>query len=360
MDLDGVKKLLGPVMAKARAYRTKGTDLPTAVASGDHSPEPFGPFKLISGEPGGAGPQLRADNFSRHDVAKLLLDVMPDMARSLIGIFRSAQTMSHNPAKPMRHISPATLREAERKAKAWGADLIGYTEIDPDDVFAGRRVLDKNVIVLAMEMDQVHMSRAPHLDAFGEVHHVYADLGLAAFKVAKFLRRRGFAAEAGPALGGDAVYPPLAQRAGIGWVGHNGILLTERFGPRVRLAVVYCSIDNLPFFDANDRRLAWMRSFCDMCKACVRRCPPRALMDEPTERANGALTYVDNEKCFPFFEANYGCGVCIKVCPFSHIDADRLRHAYEHHRHDAAQKQHLETLMHTPELVKLGKGPKRG
>ena len=315
----------------AARWRRAGTDRPSAVSATEHSrPQHAGLGGMFLGRmDANTRPPMPEDPRER---LRFLTEVVPNMARSMIGISRSAWVMRRNPTTPRRELSTTELAEVEQVARRWGVDLLGYTRLDPDHVFTGRRVLDRNVIVLAMEMDREDLAKSPHFDAESEVHWVYADLGLAAFKVAKRLRRLGVAAEAGTALGGDTSYPPIAEAAGIGRVGRNGLLLTEQFGPRVRLAVVYCSVDTLPFHDPADTRHDWIRGFCDMCGACVRKCPPQAIRAVPVEHENGALSYVDGERCFPYFAANYGCAVCIKVCPFSFADPAQLRRGYDRWR----------------------------
>lgn len=352
MDLtQHVINLVKRPMAAAAKWREEGTRGPHAMSASAQSPEQFELFtSVLLGRKGGteARPPL-PNGFAER--AKFLLQVAPNMVRSMLGIIRSARTLRRNPENPRRHITPAELAEVERHAHAHGADLIGYARLNPDHIFAGRRVLDGNVICLAMEMAKQDMAKAPHFDTESEVHRVYADLGDVAFEIANLLRKRGFAAEAGPALGGDSIYPAIAQAAGIGWVGRNGLLLTEAFGPRVRLAVVYCSVDNLPFHDASDTRLQWLREFCDMCGACIRRCPPQALKKRADLRANGAPTHVDSGTCHTFFQANYGCGVCIKVCPLSHVDVARIRRAYERRHHSEEHAERLEQIVTAPERL---------
>jgi hypothetical protein len=48
-------------------------------------------------------------------------------------------------------------------------------------------------------------------------------------------------------------------------------------------------------------------------------------MPQPQRNQNGQITYVVNERCFPYFSDWYGCSVCIAVCPFNHTPYDRLK-----------------------------------
>ena len=256
---------------------------------------------------------------------RFMLEIAPKMARAKLISFVSLKRMFQRRAAVRTSCSANELRRIHDKARSLGADLVGYTKLDPDYIFQGKGVQYPNVIVLAMEMEKEAISKAPHFDAEKEVQRVYADLGGVAFKLGEFLKRAGFGAQASPALGGFAVYPPIAESAGLGWIGKNGLLLTPEFGPRQRLALVFTSIDNLPFKSLEENEHQWMRDFCNICHACVRQCPPKAIFRKAQRNPTGSLTHVDDNKCFPYFAANDGCGVCMKVCPFHSHDTKMLK-----------------------------------
>ena len=50
-----------------------------------------------------------------------------------------------------------------------------------------------------------------------------------------------------------------------------------------------------------------------------------AILDEPIEHESGRITHVENEKCMPHFVNEFGCSVCIKVCPFNNVDYYKLK-----------------------------------
>jgi epoxyqueuosine reductase QueG len=115
----------------------------------------------------------------------------------------------------------------------------------------------------------------------------------------------------------------MAQAAGLGWRGINGLVITPQFGPRVRLAAVFTEIDNLPVYDSDEH--AWVLAFCESCWRCVRDCPPDAFYESPVYHRNGLVSVLDNGRCFPYFMANHGCSICIKVCPFNQQDYDKIK-----------------------------------
>jgi epoxyqueuosine reductase QueG len=156
---------------------------------------------------------------------------------------------------------------------------------------------------------------------------IYRDLGRIANKGADFLRRRGFSAHAGHPLMGMALYPPLAQAAGLGWLAANGLIVTPEHGPRVRLAAIFTGAENLPFSTRNDH--AWVADFCQNCLLCVKKCPPQGIRSEPIHGGNGQISYVISERCFPYFSDHFGCSVCIAVCPFNQVPYDTLKEKHE-------------------------------
>ncbi|MBU0491155.1 MAG: hypothetical protein KKA73_14650 [Chloroflexi bacterium] len=251
------------------------------------------------------------------------LRAMPHMAASVIGILRSLQTVDKNPAQPRTHISEAGLAKLEAYARSVGIDDIGYARLSPELVFKNKAVLHENAIVLTMEMDKGRIDTSPSEQSFIEVHETYHHLGRAANQIAGWLRKRGYSTHAGPALMGLALYPPLGQQAGLGWRGLHGLLITPRFGPRVRLAAVFTSIENLPPCSENPH--GWIEEYCNLCHRCAKECPPQAILEQPIVHANGRVTCTETDKCFPYFAQNYGCSICIRVCPFQEQDYATLK-----------------------------------
>jgi len=109
-----------------------------------------------------------------------------------------------------------------------------------------------------------------------------------------------------------------ATRAGLGWIGKTDLLITKRFGPRVRLATILTSE---PVSTAGT---PLEESLCGNCDICVKKCPASA--------SNGKLwsTNVDRDEFYnPVKCMNYCrtiskellnkhisiCGICVSVCP---------------------------------------------
>ena len=240
---------------------------------------------------------------------------MPLMLASLMGIRESLKSLRKNPARPKTEASSEFIAGLEAYLLGLGASSVGYTRVPGRWVFRGKGIMHTNAIVMSMEMDRPRIDTAPSLDCEMAVIEIYRDLGRIANAGADYLRAEGYSAHAGHPLMGLALYPPLAQMAGLGWMGANGLLITPEHGPRVRLAAIFTSIENLPFNTQNDHQ--WVEEYCATCQVCIQKCPAQAITTEPRRQNNGQITYVENERCFPYFSDYHGCSVCISVCPFS-------------------------------------------
>ena len=245
----------------------------------------------------------------------------------IINIRKSIFDLQNNPTDGKKVIDPKTLYELRQFAKSVGAHEIGFASVPREWVFKDLAIRYTNAIVLTMEMSKSRMDKAPNPDTAVMVHETYNELGQISNEIACWLRERGYAAHAGHPLGGMALYPPMAQAAGLGWRGINGLIITPEFGPRVRLAAVFTEIENLPLYEGDEH--AWILYFCETCKRCIRDCPVDAFYDQPTQHDNGLVTVLDNGKCFPYFAKYHGCSVCIKVCPFNTRSYAQLKAGFE-------------------------------
>lgn len=252
--------------------------------------------------------------------------LLPTMLACLSGIRESLETLDENPVQPKIEASPELIEELEAEAFRLGAASIGYTKLPRRWVFQDKAVLYDNAIVVSMEMDEDGINSAPSVACMRVVMDTYRDLGRINNHLATFLRERGYGAHAGHPLNGLALYPPLAQMAGLGWMGLHGLIITPEFGPRVRLAAVFTSIENLPYAEKNPH--SWVREFCEKCRICHRECPPEAILDDPVIRPDGSETYIKNEVCFPYFNLYHGCSVCVKVCPFNQQSYSKIKASF--------------------------------
>jgi epoxyqueuosine reductase len=253
-------------------------------------------------------------------VGKLLL-------ASVFEMWKSASSIKRNPLLGKKHIDSQTMAELECYAKSLGIAEIGYTVVNPRYIFRGFRILYPTAMVFTIAMDREKIKQAPSLPTYIEIFRTYHQVGTIVNKVADFLRERGYNAHAGPALGGDVNYIPVAIDAGLGIAGKHGLLITREHGPRVRLAAVYTDIENLPVASENPHQ--WIKDYCANCNLCVQKCPAGAIYPETKTLYDGGPAFIDHTKCAMPFSNDGGCTVCIKVCPFSFAAYDRLKERLE-------------------------------
>ncbi|MFQ6125852.1 MAG: [Fe-S]-binding protein [Candidatus Heimdallarchaeota archaeon] len=239
--------------------------------------------------------------------------------RRLLSIMKnihlSIDSIQENPSDPKSDAPQEFLEQLQDYSRNLRVSQIGFVKLPQDLIFQHFGVLYDNAIILTMEMSKEKIDKAPSQATMNMVFRTYDDLGKAANGIAEFLREQGYTAQADHPLGGLVLFPPLAQKAGIGWVGKHGLLITRDFGPRVRLAAVYTSIKNLPFANSNDHE--WIANYCNICRVCIKQCPPKAILEDSILHDTGRITYISQQDCFEYFVQYYGCSVCVKVCPFS-------------------------------------------
>ena len=315
-------RILKPQLKRMDAWEEKVVDLPGAIRGGENSPVRFN----IPRE----GIKLEGD----HPPLPGFPGSAPQMIGSVVNIRKSVRDLDRNPTDGKRQIDAETLEDLRDFSVSAGADEIGFTPVPQEWVFKDTAIRYTRAIVLVMEMDKARMSLAPNPDTAVMVQETYNKLGQVSNQIADWLRERGYAAHAGHPLGGMALYPPMAQAAGLGWRGINGLVITPQFGPRVRLAAVFTEIENFPVYTGDEH--AWVLDFCEFCRRCIRDCPPGAFYDSPIQHENGLVTVLDNGKCFPYFVAYHGCSVCIKVCPFNNSDYQVIKDSFER-RKDASE-----------------------
>lgn len=120
---------------------------------------------------------------------------------------------------------------------------------------------------------------------------------------------------------------PISQKAiaslsGMGWIGKNGLLITEQFGARQRMGAV---LTDMPV----TRKVELINNKCGDCTACIDRCAMKVLKGPDFEHhpENRDLV-IDWAKCGEYEVKLIGdgskpekaCGRCISVCPFSKVE----------------------------------------
>jgi len=154
---------------------------------------------------------------------------------------------------------------------------------------------------------------------------------------ALFLKQKGH--EAQPRTTPGEEYPDtletrlpqktIATRAGLGWIGKCAILITEEFGPAIRLGSIL-----------TDARLSTGTpidiSRCGDCTDCVDACPAQAITGEDWRVGVGRDVLINaftcrrtardllNKRTGGEITGRTFCGICIAACPWTqkYLEAD--------------------------------------
>ena len=101
-----------------------------------------------------------------------------------------------------------------------------------------------------------------------------------------------------------------------------GLLVTEPYGPRVRICKVFTDMP----VTYDSYRPFGVAEFCRVCKKCATSCPSKSIpFDDPTDEGQSISNfsgvskwYIHPETCFEFWSKNWmDCNNCVRVCPFN-------------------------------------------
>jgi epoxyqueuosine reductase len=108
-----------------------------------------------------------------------------------------------------------------------------------------------------------------------------------------------------------------AERAGLGWVGKNSLILNRELGSWFVLGTIFTAVELAPDapVDAN----------CGTCRACLDACPTQAIVEEGVVDARRCISYhtIENPGEIPADIQSkmgnwlFGCDVCQEVCPWN-------------------------------------------
>ena len=104
--------------------------------------------------------------------------------------------------------------------------------------------------------------------------------------------------------------------AGLGWIGKNDVLITEKYGPRVRLSAILIDVDPLSETPISANKCP------PECTRCIEACPCHALHNRQwniTAKRDDLIDYhLCNRKRSLYLETHYrknSCGLCMVACP---------------------------------------------
>lgn len=236
------------------------------------------------------------------------------------------QELSEEFARRLDGLGNKTLRLGVM-ARRLGAVDVGFAPMDKALLYSVKGRLDEDygteitphypsALVFLVEMDFEAMRRAPRAEAALESARCYYLAAVIAKTLEAALTQAGWKAKAHYDAHYEMILPPLAVLAGLGEVGRNNILISKRYGSRVRIGAV--TLDCPVTYDSPIS--LGVEHFCGLCGKCSDNCPPAALSSGEPEEIRGVSKWPTNVvKCHRFWRvAGTDCGVCMAVCPFSH------------------------------------------
>ena len=221
------------------------------------------------------------------------------------------------------------LNERIRAAlKKQGADLIGFADVtDLPPEMPGGLV---GAVSIAVRLDQTvvsEISNGPTKHYYKEYGRVNGLLAKLCRQVADLLKTCGRQAEAIEAtsenfdthtLSTPLQHKTIATRAGLGWIGKSALLITEEYGPALRLGSVLTDAE----FEAGQ---PVDTSRCGDCHKCVDACPAGAIVGSNWRLGASRESIYDAFSCRDTagkLSKHQGinstiCGICINVCPWT-------------------------------------------
>ncbi|WP_432736263.1 4Fe-4S double cluster binding domain-containing protein [Maridesulfovibrio sp. FT414] len=218
------------------------------------------------------------------------------------------------------------------EAKSWGADLIGIADTNrlanmetrPASLLNGfPRAISIAVQLADGIMDGI--TDVPTELYSQHYQRVNALLDNIACRVSSFIQNNGGRALPIPAsqilceerFTSYISHKAVAINAGLGWQGKSLLLVTPKYGPRVRLTTILTDLDITADSPIKNR--------CGKCTYCTDACPAKAI-----KNVNTTLHYssrneaVDLDSCVAHLNrvsgsghiARYICGVCVSTCPW--------------------------------------------
>ena len=229
--------------------------------------------------------------------------------------------------------SEAATKNLRRVAKCVGAGLLGVCEYDDRWIYRSR-FSEKTqrdrpveipedlpfVVVIGEPMDRGLTETVPSALSGSATGMGYTHDTIVLLTITQYIRNLGYRAVA--SMNDSALAIPLAVQAGLGEVGRHSLLITKKYGPRLRLGKIFTDMP----LEIDEPSHFGVKEFCDICQRCSESCPPKAIPRHPPSREphsvsnlKGVLKWTTNaEKCFRFWASqNSDCSICIRVCPYN-------------------------------------------
>ncbi len=232
----------------------------------------------------------------------------------------------------------------KRRARTWGASLVGIADLgllagietEPADLLSGfSRAVSLAVRLSDPVLDQITTQPTPlYSQHYQKVNAFLDELALRASLALQKAGGRALPLPASQVLNAERLtsylsHKAVAVAAGIGWQGKSLLVVSPKFGPRIRLVTVLTDLPLTPDAPLKNR--------CGGCTACTDACPADAIRGVNTKshydsreealRFDRCRDKILNEFAKLPHIGGAICGVCVSVCPFGRAAGRTTAHA---------------------------------
>jgi reductive dehalogenase len=240
-------------------------------------------------------------------------------------------------------------KKIKKVAKWFGADMVGICRLDRRWVYShtygetvyfgpgdgskhtsGESIIQEipdefqYAIVMCYEMDYEVIQHYSTYASLAATSMGYSRMAITNHHLSSFIKDIGYKV-INCTNNNVALSIPMAMQAGLGDLGRNGVLITPKYGPRVRISKV---ITDLPLVQDSPIDFG-VTEFCEACEICSEKCPSQSLQygersDKPRSISNidGVLKWhINAETCrVHWSRSRRDCAICINVCPYNKPD----------------------------------------
>ena len=191
----------------------------------------------------------------------------------------------------------------EQRIRDKGADFVCFVDISmlpttmtegyPCSVLFGKALSREYIRTLRAGLEPKHK----------EMNNTERKMDALAVKVASWLEAEGYRS-VGKLKAHQLPHKTVALRAGLGFIGKNNLLVTEKYGCALLLGKV---LTNAPFVTGSESPQAPQ---CSECSRCVDACPTETLLGTPWTVTTTREEMMVRKRCIV-------CLKCMVNCPFA-------------------------------------------
>ena len=265
-----------------------------------------------------------------------------DPKNSLKAILKSTPKGSVNPDRTEVADPVAMSRHIKEVAKFFGADLVGIARVHPAylyktpvthpgkqddslppetdhleaDTSGEQDICQKYPFAIICATAADYDMQQAHRHRIGDIAHRFNSqkLGVVGFNLGAYIRELGY-----ETVDRMARPSPVAVAAGLGELGRNGLVISEKYGARIELLEPI--LTDLPLV-ADEPIDIGVDDFCKSCRKCATTCPTNSITHGGKVVHNGVEKYQINWKTCaalrPYTDDHWSaCLTCITVCPYT-------------------------------------------